>query len=83
MPDLAYFGVVAETLSFVRAAGLIGVPAPTVSRRVARLERQLGAPLLHRSTRRVTLTDAGRRALPVALALGDDWDRTWRSIRAG
>ncbi|MFI7211483.1 LysR family transcriptional regulator [Micromonospora maritima] len=83
VPDLAYFGVVAETLSFVRAAARIGVPTPTVSRRVARLERQLGARLLHRSTRRVTLTDAGRRVLPVALRLGADWDRTWQSIRAG
>lgn len=54
------FLAVADRLSFARAAGVLGLPASTVSRRVARLEAALGVRLLQRTSRRVALTEAGR-----------------------
>ena len=51
---------VTETGSFSAAARRLGTPVPTVSRRVADLEARLKAELFQRSSRRMTLTDAGR-----------------------
>lgn len=57
--DLRLFCAVARLHSFSRAARELEMPLATVSRRVARLERQLDAHLLNRTTRRVDPTDAG------------------------
>jgi DNA-binding transcriptional LysR family regulator len=57
---IRYFSKVAETGSFTRAAGAFGVPPSSVSRRVADLEKSLGAALLKRSTRAVKLTEVGQ-----------------------
>lgn len=54
------FAEVAKAHSFSRAAAALGVPASTVSRHVAELERSVGLRLLNRTTRRVELTEAGR-----------------------
>lgn len=54
------FAEVAKAHSFSRAAAALGLPASTVSRHVAALERSVGLRLLNRSTRRVELTEAGR-----------------------
>lgn len=58
--DIALFIQVVEASSFAAAARRLGLPANTVSRRVQDLERHLGVRLLQRSTRKLTLTDAGR-----------------------
>ncbi len=50
---------VAETGSFSAAGRKLGAPLPTVSRKVAELEAHLRTRLLVRSTRKLTLTDAG------------------------
>jgi DNA-binding transcriptional LysR family regulator len=60
---LAVYAAVAEAESFTRAAERLGLPKSTVSRQVAALEADLGVRLLHRTTRRVTPTPAGRRLL--------------------
>ena len=57
--DLDVFCRVVQRSGFSRAASELGVPASTVSRRVARLEENLGTRLLHRTTRKLHLTDAG------------------------
>lgn len=51
---------VVEVGSFSGAAERLGVTKSVVSRRVAELERELGAELLRRTTRRLHLTDSGR-----------------------
>ena len=52
--------------SFSAASRKMNVPLPTVSRKIADLESHLGARLLTRSTRKLTLTDAGAAYVSVA-----------------
>jgi DNA-binding transcriptional LysR family regulator len=59
--DVLMFVEVVSAGSFAHAARRLGMPANTASDRVRKLEDQLGIRLLHRSTRRLTLTDAGRK----------------------
>ena len=54
---------VAETESFSTAAKQLGLGQPAVSKQISALEEQLGARLLHRTTRSITLTDEGREFL--------------------
>ncbi|HVU51941.1 MAG TPA: LysR family transcriptional regulator [Polyangia bacterium] len=54
---------VVETGSFTAAGAALGVPKSSASRAVGRLEEALGVRLLQRTTRRLTLTDAGQRYL--------------------
>lgn len=63
------FAVVAEELSFTRAAARLSVAQPWLSTRIRQLERQVGLPLLLRTTRRVELTEAGRAVLDSARPL--------------
>ncbi len=58
--DLEIFRAVVEHGSFTRAARKLALPVSTVSRRIARLEDSLQVRLLQRTTRRLSLTDAGR-----------------------
>ena len=57
------FVAVAGAASFSGAATRLGCSVTHCSRAVARLEKRLDAPLFHRTTRRVTLTDTGRTFL--------------------
>ena len=59
--EMALFAEVAEAKGFSKAAAKLGMPQSTLSRRVGELEKQLGLQLLNRTTRRVELTEAGRR----------------------
>lgn len=59
--DVALFLKVSESGGFSSAARALGLPKATVSRRVANLEQTLGIRLLQRTTRSISLTDAGRR----------------------
>ncbi|OBZ95714.1 LysR family transcriptional regulator [Pararhizobium polonicum] len=58
--DMALFVEVVKAKSFRGAAEIIGVPNSTLSRRISTLEKAIGLRLLHRTTRRIELTEAGQ-----------------------
>lgn len=58
---LIIFKKVADTGGFSSAATALGLPKSSVSQKVSQLERDLGVRLLHRTTRRVSLTEEGER----------------------
>ena len=58
---VATFVQVIESGSFTAAARRLELPISSVSRGVARLEEDLGVRLLHRTTRKLSLTDAGQQ----------------------
>ncbi|WP_395455558.1 LysR substrate-binding domain-containing protein [Azospirillum melinis] len=63
LANLEAFVRSAETGSFSSAARRLGLTPAAVSRNVAMLERNVGVRLFHRSTRKLTLTEAGERFL--------------------
>jgi len=69
LADLALFVEVANTGNFTRAAAALGMPVSTLSRRISVLERELGFPLIHRSTRVFKLTEAGQACYEQSKAL--------------
>src|SRR6201992_10302 len=58
--ELAYFLALADELHFGRAAARLGIAQPALSKAVQQLDRGLGVILLERSSRAVTLPEAGR-----------------------
>ena len=58
--DMSLFVEVVKARSFRGAAEVTGVPNSTLSRRVGALEKSIGLRLLHRTTRRIELTEAGQ-----------------------
>lgn len=60
LPAVSMFVAVVDHGSFTAAAGALGVSKSYASKQVRALEDQLGAKLLNRSTRRLSLTDVGR-----------------------
>lgn len=69
------FCTVARKSSFSAAAEALSVSAAYVSKRVNMLEAELGTRLLHRSTRRVAITEAGERVYAWAEKILDDVDQ--------
>ena len=71
-----------EAKSLSRAAAELGIPRATVARRLGRLEERLGVRLLRRSTRRLSVTDAGERFYRHARIVLDAVSQAQSSVRA-
>lgn len=79
---LAYFAEVARLGSFSRAATVLGVAQPALSRHVRAMERELGVQLLYRNGRGVLLTDAGQQLLERATPILEQLQRLQTDISA-
>lgn len=66
--QLRYFVRLAETLNFSEAAKALFVTQSTLSQQIKQLEQELDTQLLLRTSRSVTLTEAGEELLPYARA---------------
>ncbi|MCW3841953.1 LysR substrate-binding domain-containing protein [Micromonospora yasonensis] len=78
---LRYFAVLAEELHFTRAAARLRVAQPALSQQIRALERQLGVPLVHRTSRGCTLTEVGARIAGEAARLLAEVDAGTARIR--
>ncbi|WP_461007865.1 LysR family transcriptional regulator [Streptomyces capparidis] len=78
---LRYYVTVAEQLSFTRAARLLFVTQPSLSRQIQRLESELGVRLFERTSREVRLTAAGEALLPAARRMLQEWQEAMREAR--
>lgn len=58
--DMALFVEVVKARGFRRASDVLGIPNSTLSRRISELEKSIGLRLLHRTTRKIELTEAGQ-----------------------
>jgi len=81
--ELHTFVAVVEAASFSAAAERLGLAKSAVSRRISELEGRLGAQLLNRTTRRISLTDAGREFYERAQRLLSDLEEAEQSVIAG
>src|SRR6059058_3520708 len=79
---LRYFVAVAEALNFTKAASLLRVAQPALSRRVQDLEDEIGVDLLKRSSRGVVLTAEGKALLERTRHLLKLADESVEQVRA-
>lgn len=77
---LEVFLSVAETLNFSRSSEQLHMSVSSVSRTVARLEEEVGQPLLERDNRSVRLTGAGKEFREYAISAVAQWQRLRRRL---
>jgi LysR family nitrogen assimilation transcriptional regulator len=80
--QLRYFVGVAEVGSFTKAAAVLDIAQPALSRQIRELEIELGVALLVRNGRGVVLTDAGVKFLGRAKMILDDTERALQEARS-
>src|SRR5215207_2637517 len=70
--DMLYFAEVVDKGGFAAAGRALGIPKSRLSRRVAELESRLGLRLLQRTTRKLSLTEAGELYHRHCVAMRED-----------
>ena len=78
--DIEAFTAVVEAGSFSAAGERLGIAKSVVSRRISQLERRLGSRLLHRTTRRLSLTDTGKNFYQRTVQILTDLDDAEQSV---
>lgn len=78
---LAEFSSIVTTGSISAAAKSLGLPRATLSRRLSRLEKELGVRLMHRGTRSLVLTEAGEELHRRARRITADASAAWSAVR--
>ncbi|MDM0018022.1 LysR substrate-binding domain-containing protein [Variovorax saccharolyticus] len=78
--DLYFFSAVVQHNGFSAAARATGVEKTRLSRRVAELERRVGVRLMQRSTRKLSLTEAGQRFYERCTAAVDGAQAAYESL---
>lgn len=81
LDDLQAFISVAEFGSFARAAEELNITQSALSRRIKKLEEDLGTRLLDRTTRRVSVSLVGEEFLPEAVRIVDEFNQSLTDIR--
>lgn len=84
LDDWLLFAALAQENSFSRAAKKLGIDVSVLSKRIARLEKQLGTKLVLRTTRQMTLTDAGhlfQQSCAKLCADLDDFSNHWQALQ--
>lgn len=79
--QLQCFVVLAEELNFTRAAQRLNMSQPPLSTQIQTLERELGAELISRTSRKVTLTPVGELFRRRASNMLDQYERSLQEIR--
>ena len=80
--QLQFAVTVEEEHNFTRAAARCHIAQSGLSHQIAQLEREIGAPLFHRTSRRVRLTQAGHVFLPYARRLVRDAEEALAAVAA-
>lgn len=80
LDDMYLFTRVVEAGSFTAAARDLGLQTSLLSRRIARLERELAVRLLNRSTRKLSLTETGRSFLQHCQSMVAEAEVAWESV---
>src|SRR5215469_11504743 len=80
--ELHAFVVLAGELHFRKASARLFLSQPALSKKIQKLEEKLKGALLVRSRRKVALTDAGKRFLPIATKLLQDAEDALRETQA-
>ena len=81
LDDLQAFVFIAQAGGFAGAANELNVTQSALSRRIKKLEEALGARLLDRTTRRVSVSTVGAEFLPEAKRIVDEFDKSLNDVR--